>query len=267
MSGNVDLYDHAYANYQEDLYREIRVETYGFDLGQTSWVTTEESNQIPRLLNLGTDSHVLEIGFGSGRYALHIAKETGCRVMGVDINFHGVQSAVKLARQGNLQSRVEFTQHDASEPLPFDDGRFDAVFSNDALCHIKERASLLRDVHRVLRPGGRLLFSDALVIGGFITNEEIATRSSIGFYVFTAPGVNEELLANSGFRMIQAMDTTGNAAEIAKRWHDARESRSVELTAIEGALDYEGLQRFLSCAHKLTSERRLLRWVYVSVKS
>ena len=34
-------------------------------------------------------------------------------------------------------------------------------------------------------PGGRLLFSDALVISGLITNEEVAVRSSIGLYVFT----------------------------------------------------------------------------------
>src|SRR5438094_8355438 len=43
MPAKVELYDSAYANYQLALYRQIRLETYGEDLGQTSWVTTEES--------------------------------------------------------------------------------------------------------------------------------------------------------------------------------------------------------------------------------
>ncbi|HEY6989558.1 MAG TPA: methyltransferase domain-containing protein [Bryobacteraceae bacterium] len=266
MPENVDLYDHAYGEYDRDVYQQIRVETYDFDLGQTSWVTTEESNQIPKLLNLGENSQVLEIGFGSGRYALYLAEQIGCRIVGVDINTNGVQSARELARKSNLQSRVKFQQHDASKPLPFKDVRFDAVFSNDVLCHIGGRASLLRDVHRVLKPGGRLLFSDALVIGGLITSEEIATRSSIGFYIFAGPGVNEQLLAASSFRLLQAIDTTQNAAQIAKRWHDARARRSLPLRALEGDHDYEGLQRFLSCVHALTSERRLTRWVYVAAK-
>jgi hypothetical protein len=39
----VDLYDSAYGNYVLDTYRQVRIETYGEDLGQTSWVTPEES--------------------------------------------------------------------------------------------------------------------------------------------------------------------------------------------------------------------------------
>src|SRR6266550_5345070 len=49
VSPGVDLYNTAYGNYERDLYREVRLETYGEDFGQTSWVTTEESHEIPRL--------------------------------------------------------------------------------------------------------------------------------------------------------------------------------------------------------------------------
>ena len=40
-----DLYNNAYGNYASDPYRHVRIETYGQDFGQTSWVTTEESNR------------------------------------------------------------------------------------------------------------------------------------------------------------------------------------------------------------------------------
>ena len=48
MSREVDLYDSAYGNYDSATYRQVRIETYGEDFGQTSWVTTEESNAIPQ---------------------------------------------------------------------------------------------------------------------------------------------------------------------------------------------------------------------------
>src|SRR5262245_44788669 len=97
MAEKVDLYNSAYGNYGAEVYRQIRVETYGEDLGQTSWVTTEESNEIPRTLGITAASNVLEVGSGSGRYALRVASATGCRVLGVDINEPGIQNANQLA--------------------------------------------------------------------------------------------------------------------------------------------------------------------------
>jgi len=44
----VDLYNSAYANYGSDVYRQVSTETYGQDFGKTSWVTMEESNEIPQ---------------------------------------------------------------------------------------------------------------------------------------------------------------------------------------------------------------------------
>jgi SAM-dependent methyltransferase len=162
---------------------------------------------------------------------------------------------------------LRFEQCDASKRLPFDDKAFDAVFSNDVLCHLPGRLDVLREVFRVLKPGGRMLFSDALIIGGMISQEEIATRASIGFYVFSPPGENERLMERAGFREVRVADTTDNAARIARRWRDAREKRKEGLVAAEGDANFEGLQRFLTCVHTLTSEKRLLRCVYSARKA
>lgn len=261
-----DLYNYAYRDHESDVYREIRLATYGRDFGQTSWVNTEESDAIPGLLNLSARSQVLEIGFGSGQYALHLAKVYDCRITGLDINANGVATANQLARQSDLDMRVTFAQHDISEQLPFDRDSFDAVFSNDVFCHVPDRIALLRELYRVLRLGGRLLFSDALVIGGLVTNEELAVRSSIGVYVFTVPGLNEKLLGEAGFQVDFSRDTTSSAASIAERWRDARAARAARLIAIEGKANYEGLQRFLTCAVALTRENRLRRYVYGASK-
>jgi ubiquinone/menaquinone biosynthesis C-methylase UbiE len=266
MSGKVDLYDGEYGNYEADVYQHVRTETYGVDFGQTSWVTTEESTQIPSLLELTSSSSVLEIGCGSGVYALHIAKTIGCAITGLDINAFGVQNANQLASRQGL-SQAHFEVCDVSKPLPFADQTFDVSFSNDVLCHIPGRPALLAEMYRVLKPGGRMLFSDALIIGGIVSQQDIATRSSIGYYLFSPPGENQRLILQAGFTDLKVSDTTGEAAGTAARWYQAREKYRDKLLALEGEQKYSGLQRFLSCVQTLTQERRLLRLLYQARKA
>jgi SAM-dependent methyltransferase len=267
MSAKVDLYNNAYSKYSSEVYRQIRTETYGQDLGQTSWVTQEESGEIPGMLHLEASSSVLEIGCGSGAYALQLAKTIGCSIVGLDVNESGVQNANQLAETTGLAGRARFEHVNASETLPFENDTFDAVFANDVLCHIPERHKVLSEMLRVLKRGGRVLFSDALIIGGLVTHEEIANRSSIGYYVYSPPTENERLMKQAGFREIRTTDTTESAALISKRWLQAREARSADLVELEGAANFKGLQAFLSCVHRLTSERRLLRYLYLAEKA
>src|ERR1700733_1926704 len=150
MTGKVDLYDGEYGNYESDVYQQVRVETYGVDFGQTSWVTTEESAEIPRLLELAGSSAVLEIGCGSGAYALHLAQTTGCSITGLDINALGIHNANQLALHRGLRPQARFDVCDVSKPLPFADKTFDAIFSNDVLSCIRGGAALLAEVYRIL---------------------------------------------------------------------------------------------------------------------
>jgi ubiquinone/menaquinone biosynthesis C-methylase UbiE len=151
-----------------------------------TWVTTQESHDSPSQLGLTSGCSVLEIGCGSGGYALHLAETYGCDLVGLDLNLEGIRAANALAERKKLGARCRFQQGDAS--LPFADGSLDAVFSDDVLCHVPGRGRVLREIFRVLKPGGRLLFSDALVVGGIISHEKIAMRSSIGYYFFSPPG-------------------------------------------------------------------------------
>jgi SAM-dependent methyltransferase len=150
--------------------------------------------------------------------------------------------------------------------LPFADASFDAALANDVMCHIPGRPAVLREVFRVLKPLGRFVFSDALVIGGIVSHQEIATRSSIGYYLFSPPGLNEGLLQQTGFQLIESRDTTSHAADIAGRWRDARDHHRDALVAAEGKTNFTGLQDFLSCVHTLNSEGRLLRCLYTAQK-
>ncbi len=262
----VNLYDNVYGDFAGSAEAAVRREAYGEDLGQSSWLTAREWLGFADQLGLRPDAEVLEVGSGSGGPAVYLAAERGCRVTGVDINEHGVRNARALASARGLAERARFEVVDGGRPLPFPDGQFDAVVSNDAMCHIADRAAALREWRRVLRPGGRALFTDAMVLTGVVSHEELATRSSVGFYLLVPPGANEALLRDAGFTVLAAEDVTANAEAIAIRWHDARARHRDALVAREGDANVEGLQRFLRCVHTLSVERRLSRYAYLAEK-
>ncbi len=264
--GSVNLYDNVYGDFGSSAEAAVRRETYGEDLGQSSWLTAREWLEFADLLGVGAGSEVLEVGSGSGGPAAYLAAARDCRVTGVDINEHGVRNAIALAQARGVTERVRFETVDASGPLPFAEGSFDAVVSNDAMCHIRNRSAVLRDWHRVLRPGGRALFTDAMVLTGLVSHEEIAIRSSIGFYLFLPPGANEAILVEAGFTLRGVVDVTASAAEVAARWRAARDRHRKALLAREGEANFMGLQRFLRCVHTLSAERRLSRYAYLAEK-
>ncbi len=267
MAEAVDLYDGAYSRSAQRVYEEVRGETYGVDLGQTGWMTAAELEGFRRLLLLRNESRVLEIGCGAGGCAVHLAHTANVEITGIDINEKAIRQAEEVGEAGRVSSRVQFLCLDASKRMPFEDGSLDAVFSNDALCHIADRGRVFDEWYRVLRPAGRMLFTDAMIVTGVLSNEEIATRSSIGNYFFLPLGENERLLGEAGFTLIEARDTTECAAEISKRWREARASRRNELVRFEGEGNFEGLQRFLRCVQKVSEERRLSRFLYVGQKA
>jgi SAM-dependent methyltransferase len=264
---DVDLYDNVYGDYASRAETAVRRDAFVEDIGQSSWITAADWLGYADLAQVGSTSHVLEVGSGSGGPGVYLASQRGCRVTGVDINEHGVANGIRLAHQRGLAERVTFQHVDASQPLPFAPASFDAVLSNDSMCHIANRLEVLRDWHRVLRPGGRMYFTDALVVTGMISQQEIATRSSIGLYFFVPPGVNEHLITAARFRLLAADDLTAGAALIAGRWREARERHRAELVTREGEANFEGLQRFLSCVQRVSAERRLSRYGYLAEKT
>lgn len=184
MSAPVNLYDNVYSHYTSAAEAAVRAEAFGEDIGQSSWLTAAEWLHFADLLGVTDETELLEVGSGSGGPAVFLAKARGCRLTGVDLNDHGVRNGSALALAQGLADRVRFQTVDANQPLPFAEARFDAVASNDAMCHLANRLAVLRNWRRVLRPGGRLLFSDAMVVTGPLSDEELATRSSIWQVLF-----------------------------------------------------------------------------------
>lgn len=261
----VDLYS-TYKDFTREVLNAIRKETFGTDIGQNSWTTVDEYNRFIDWLRISTNNHILEVASGSGGPAIYLAEKTKCRVTGIDANASGVDTAINLTEAADQTDHVKFILADANSTLPFENNSFDGLLCIDAINHFPDRLEVLKEWHRVVRPGKRALFTDPVVLTGPVTNEEIGQRSSIGLFLFVPRGLNEELIAQGGFELIEQRDATDNAALIARRWYEARHNHKDELVQIEGAERFDDLQKFFETVHKLSSERRLSRIMYVVEK-
>ena len=263
MKARVDLYDTHYDRLEHEVYRSIRARTFGVDLGQESWITAEECDRFGDWLGIEAGQRVLEVACGSGGIATRIASLKGASVVGTDINALAIGAARKRAESQGLAGTVEFLTADADSGLPFPDRSFDAVLCNDAINHFRNRRQVLQEWSRVLRVDGRCLFTDPVVVTGLVSNEELAARSSIGFFLFSVPGANDALLRAAGFEVERTMDVTANLVETSRRWREARADRRADLAALETEATFEAIQKFLAAVHALAADGRLSRFAYV----
>jgi SAM-dependent methyltransferase len=259
-------YDAQYDQFASELYADVRRVAFGQDIGQNGWLTEEEHALFIRWLDLSGSSSLVDIACGSGGPTLRIAQLTGCRVEGLDLHHRGVATANAAAGDLGLADRASFRVGDAARQLPYASDSFDGLICIDAVNHLPDRAAVFREWFRILKPGGRLVFTDPIIVSGALTNEEIAIRSSIGFFLFVPPGYDERLLAQTGFESIEAQDRTDNMAESAQRWCEARAARGADLQSVEGQETYAGQQTFLEVAARLARERRLSRCAFRAVK-
>jgi len=265
MSNQVDLYNSTYGNFKEQVLAEIRRETYGEDIGQNSWITTDEYDTFYSWLNLSAGDHALEVASGSGGPALYLAKKFKCRITGLDINDEGIKTANQSAVNANV-TEAHFQLADVDKRLPFEDETFDAVMCMDSMNHFRDRLGFLQEWQRVLKTGRRVLFTDPVVITGSVSNEELAERSSIGFFLFVPLEVTKQYIREAGLTLLRCEDVTGNIELTSGRWFTSRQKHRKDLIQIEGEERFEGLQKFFAMVHKLTNERRLSRFVFLAEK-
>ena len=260
-------YDAAYGHFQTSLYQEIRREAFGEDIGQNSWLTAGEQDKFLSWLGLTAGKTLLDVACGAGGPALRIAALTGCTITGVDVHEKAISTARSLARQRGLESQAEFRVVDADKQLPFHQSSFDAITCIDAINHLPDRPRVLADWARLLKPGGRVLFTNPAVVTGPLTNAEIAVRSLSSFYLFVPSGYDERVITQCALRVLACEDQTSKMGEIAERRKHARESRSSALRRIEGDAACENQQKFLSVVANTAREARLSRFVYVAEKA
>ncbi len=107
-----------------------------------------------------TSGQALEVGPGPGYLGLEWLKRTsGTRLKGLDISEDMLVIARKNAAEYGVPGRFKYIAGDARQ-MPFEDGHFDAVFTNGSLHEWAHPEGVLNEIARVLKPGGKYIISD-----------------------------------------------------------------------------------------------------------
>jgi SAM-dependent methyltransferase len=179
---------------------------------------------------------------------------------GLDLSASAIGSGRARASAAGVQDRLALLEADLNLPIPFDGSSFDAAISLDVVVHLRNRKALFHEMARLLVPTGRLLLTDAGVITGPISNEEVERRSVNGYMQFA--GVNEELLEAAGFRLIDQEDRTSSVVFNASGRLRAMLAHRTEVEAVDGKEVLARQQRYVETVVALSERRALSRIMY-----
>jgi SAM-dependent methyltransferase len=165
---------------------------------------------------------VLELGCGRGFNLLRLARRnTSSMFVGIDLTpWH-----VRAARLAGRRHRNLDIRYGDFHRLPFADASFDLVFSVEAICHATDVYEVVREVRRVLRPGGRFVSIDPWRSPGFNALDE-AARTSVRIVeaAFILPNVQEfdrwlDRTVEIGFEQVSSEDVTVAVVPNLKKLH------------------------------------------------
>jgi cyclopropane fatty-acyl-phospholipid synthase-like methyltransferase len=135
---------------------------YGIWEKGTSNTTEAILNTNLRLMQLGkitAADRVLDAGCGIGGSGIFLARQLGCRVEGITLSEKQVRTARKLAAEKELDHLLTFSRQNYLA-TDFDDVSFDFVWAIESFGSAPEKAGFFREMHRILKPGGKILFAD-----------------------------------------------------------------------------------------------------------
>lgn len=119
----------------------------------------ESTKEVAELANITASDLVLDVGCGLGGTARYLAAQYGCTVAGIDLTEEYISIGKKLTQIVDLSDRVEL-RHGSALQIPYEDERFDIVWTEHVQMNIADKNRFYAEIARVLKPGGRLLFHD-----------------------------------------------------------------------------------------------------------
>lgn len=154
-----------------------------------------------------SDDLVLDVCSGLGGPARYLAWKTGCDVTGLDLTVSRVEGATDLTRIAGLSGSVRFVHGNALD-MPFPDASFTLAIAQEAFAHVPDKARLIAECARVLRPGGRLVFTDILHQGHLSADDAQRLYDGMTFTEIETPEGYAQLLSSRGLALVRRIDLT-----------------------------------------------------------
>jgi SAM-dependent methyltransferase len=213
MSGVVDYYNEHPINEAQilgALAREGKAtaglapeDLYAHD--QDHYGGIDASRRLAEACGIAAGESVLDVCSGMGGPARLIAHERDCQVTGIDFNPNRTPAAARLTAMVGLQESVRFVRGDATR-LPFGDASFDRAIAQEAFLHIADKAALFAECFRVLRPGGRLAFTDWIALEALGEDERQSLAAGIAYRDVHPLADYCAIVAGAGFAPVEAED-------------------------------------------------------------
>jgi ubiquinone/menaquinone biosynthesis C-methylase UbiE len=176
-----------------------------FDFDQDHYGGLAAVDTLARLGGIDARARVLDLCAGLGGPARFLASRRGCAVVALELNTGRATGAARLTRLVRLHGRVRVVRGDATR-LPFGAARFDVCLSQEALLHIADKAAVLREAHRVLAPGGRLVFTDWVARPSLGDGERRRLEEWMAATTLQSLAGYRSLLGDAGFHAVTAED-------------------------------------------------------------
>lgn len=216
----VEFYD-AHPINEEQIVEKLRRDGVSSDLtedilqnyDQDHYGGTQANDALARLAQLQAHDHVLDVCCGLGGPSRYFAHNFGCRVSGIDLTQSRIVGARRLTQMVGLEKQIDFQTGNALD-MPFQNASFDVLISQEAFCHVPNKDQLIAECARVLKPGGRMAFTDILATPQ--TTEAIRAKLQAGmaFLELNTTACYVAALESSGCEVVEVQDLSGPWCEI-----------------------------------------------------
>ncbi|WP_405435494.1 SAM-dependent methyltransferase [Streptomyces anulatus] len=181
---------------------------YATDDRSLDEATDRLTDHVAARLAAAPGRRLLDVGCGTGRPALRIARATGARVSGISVSDEDIELARTRADAAALADRVDFRYADACA-LPFDAASFDGAWAIESMMHILDRTAALTEIARTLRPGSPLVITDVLLrspVTGDAAETVRQTCRAFGSPGFPQPAELRTALDRAGLEVVEFND-------------------------------------------------------------
>jgi sarcosine/dimethylglycine N-methyltransferase len=161
--------------------------------------------------DVGPGHKVLDIGSGYGGAARYLAETFGCSVTALNLSEKENERNREINAERGLSDKINVIDG-SFEDIPADDQTFDVVWSQDAILHSGHREKVLQEVVRVLKPGGKFIFTDPMqsddcpkgVLQAILDRIHLSTLGSPKFYrdTLSALGMTEVIFEEHTAQLI-----------------------------------------------------------------
>ena|SRR3989344_4566795 len=181
-----------------------------------------ENKILSQTASIQSFDYVLDVGCGYGTTSIWLAKNIGCKVLGITISEKQVEEAQEMAKKYAVDHLTDFRVMDFHN-LEFGDNTFDKVVAIESVSHSSDKQKVIREIYRVLKPNGMFAIADGFFAKSRNSlSEKEKQIAQICFEGVHVPPLAEQKefgswLKEIGFNKVSWFDKTANILKTSKR--------------------------------------------------